>query len=261
MKLTVHDVGHGLCISLVHRNGNVMLWDCGHKDYNRPSDFLPRLGVFKVDCFFVTNYDEDHISDLPNLRRTVDLKSLYRNKSISGSWLRALKFQSGPLSQAMESMLDMIDRYTIEPLIPPLDTRFPGVRYSVHYNQYSSEFPDTNNISLVTFLECGNTKFIIPGDLEVKGWKGLLGRQDFCRELAGVNVFIASHHGRENGYCEDVFGFCRPDVFVFSDSPIKYATQEMAQRYASHASGASFNGKTRYVLSTRNDGPISWTWN
>jgi len=256
MKLTVHDVGHGLCVSLMHWNGNVMLWDCGHQDDNRPSDFLPRSRVSKVDCFFVTNYDEDHISDLPNLRRTVDLKSLCRNKSISGSRLRALKLQSGPLSPAMESMLDMIDRYTIEPLVPPLDTRFPGVRYSVHYNQYSSEFPDTNNISLVTFLECGNTKFIIPGDLEVKGWKGFLGQSAFRNELVGVNVFIASHHGRENGYCEEVFRFCHPGVFVFSDSVIKHATQEMAQRYARHAPGVLFNGQTRRVLSTRKDGSI-----
>lgn len=259
MKLTVHDVGHGLCVSLMHWNGNVMLWDCGHQDDNRPSNFLPRSGVSKADCFFVTNYDEDHISDLPNLRRTVDLKSLCRNNSISSHQLRTLKYKSGPISRAMESMLDMIDRYTGGPLVPAPD--FPGVRYSVYYNQYSFEFPDTNNISLVTFLECGNTKFIIPGDLEVKGWKGLLGRQAFRNELAGVNVFVASHHGRENGYCEDVFGFCRPDVFVFSDSPIKHATQEMAQRYARHASGVQFNGKTRYVLSTRNDGPISWAWN
>ena len=259
MKLTVHDVGHGLCISLVHRNGNVMLWDCGHNDYNRPSDFLPRLGAFKIDCFFVTNYDEDHISDLPNLRETVDLKSLYRNDSISSHQLRTLKRQSGPISWAMESMLEMIGSYTGGALVPAPD--FSGVRYSVYCNQYSSEFPDTNNISLVTFLECENTKFIIPGDLEMKGWKGLLGQQAFRDELADVNVFFASHHGRENGYCEEVFRFCRPGVFVFSDSPIKHATQEMAQHYARHASGVLFNGKTRYVLSTRNDDPISWTWN
>lgn len=256
MKLTVHDVGHGACISLVHENGNVMLWDCGHKEGYRPSDFLPASGISRVDYFFVTNYDEDHISDLPNLKSRVTVRSLYRNKSISSDELRALKLQSGPISLAMESMLSMIDSYNGGPLNPAPE--FPGVRCRIFYNSYL-KFSDTNNISLVTFLEFGETKFIIPGDLERTGWSELLTQRDFVDELAGVNVFIASHHGRENGYHEDVFQVCRPHVIVFSDSEIRHATQEMSQTYAGHASGVDFDNKIRYVLSTRNDGTLTWT--
>jgi len=182
MKLTIHNVGHGLCVSLIHQNGNVMLWDCGHQDDYRPSDFLPSLGVSKVDYFFVTNYDEDHISDLPNLRKKVRLRSMYRNKSISAKQLRALKLQGGPISPAMESMLDMIQFYTSGPLSPAPE--FPGVRFKNFRNSYSNEFSDTNNISFITFLECGDTKFIIPGDIEEEGWLALLKRQDFVIELA-----------------------------------------------------------------------------
>lgn len=257
MKVTIHDVGHGVCVTLAHQNGNVMLWDCGHKEEHRPSEFLPASGISKVDYFFVTNYDEDHISDLPNLRANVDVHSLFRNTSISSAELRALKQQSGPISPAMESMLDLIDSYTGGPLNPAPD--FPGVRFTTFCNSYGAQFPDTNDISLVTFLQCGSTKFIIPGDLEGSGWHGLLTRQDFVNELAGVNVFIASHHGREDGYNEDVFEVCRPRVVVFSDSEIEHATQEMSQAYAAHASGVTFNGVTRYVLSTRNDGSLTWT--
>ena len=126
MRVTIHDVGHGACVALVHQNGNVMLWDCGHKETYRPSDFLPASGISRVDYFFVTNYDEDHISDLPNLRVSVNIRSLFRNKSISSAQLRALKRQGGPISSAMESMLDMIDTYTGGPLSPAPD--FSGVR-------------------------------------------------------------------------------------------------------------------------------------
>src|SRR5437762_9126719 len=118
MRVTVHDVGHGLCVSLQHENGNAMLWDSGNSDINRPSVFLPAWGATKVDNFFVTNYDEDHISDLPNLRNKVNLRSLIRNKSISSAQLRALKLQSGPITPAMESMLNMMDTYTDGPLDP-----------------------------------------------------------------------------------------------------------------------------------------------
>lgn len=257
MRVTIHDVGHGACVALVHQNENVMLWDCGHKERYRPSVFLPTSGISRVDYFFVTNYDEDHISDLPNLRANINIRSLFRNKSISSAQLRALKRQGGPISPAMESMLNMIDSYTGGPLTPAPE--FPGVRFNTFSNSYDADFLDTNNISLVTFLECGSTKFIIPGDLERAGWDELLTRQDFVNELAGVNVFIASHHGREGGYHEDVFRVCSPHVIVFSDSEIQHATQEMSQAYAQHASGVTFNGETRYVLSTRNDGTLTWT--
>ncbi len=39
MKIKVNNVGHGLCISLIHENGKVMLWDCGHNEDCRPSVF------------------------------------------------------------------------------------------------------------------------------------------------------------------------------------------------------------------------------
>ena len=172
MTLTVHDVGHGLCVSLRHENGNVMLWDCGRSDANRPSVFMPRYGISRIDRFFVTNYDEDHIVDLPAVRAALSIRALHRNRSISDTQLRRLKLLGGPISPAMESMLDMISKYTAAPPEPP--PTFPGTQFEVFCNSYNSDFNDTNNISLVTFLTCNAVKFIIPGDLEKGGWERLL---------------------------------------------------------------------------------------
>ena len=256
MKLTVHDVGHGLCISLIHENGNIMLWDCGHSDVNRPSQFLPALGVQKINNFFITNYDEDHISDLPNLHKVMGIETIFRNRSISADQLQELKLQkSDEISPAMNHMLDMIKTYNGSVTYHPA---FPEVDYRVFYNHYGDDFKDTNNISLVTFLKCRGICFIIPGDLEESGWKLLLQRDDFRNELKNVNVFIASHHGRENGYCREVFDHCTPDVVVFSDSEIQHTTQEMAYIYAGRSKGRIFKGQKRYVLSTRKDGSIPW---
>ena len=256
MRVTVHDVGHGLCVSLVHDNGNVMLWDCGSAEWNHPSVFLPKMGIQRIHRFFVTNYDEDHISDILNLQAKLKISLLHRNESISANQLKHLKLQSGPISASMQSMLNMMQRYIGGP--PTNPPQFPGVDYSVFCNNYETDFNDTNNISLVTFLECGALRFIIPGDLEKAGWKHLLRKSEFRDKLSGVNVFIASHHGRESGYCADVFDICKPKIFVFSDSSIKYATQKMASTYASHASGVNFDGEKRYTLSTRKDGTFWW---
>lgn len=255
LRFKIHDVGHGGCFSLLHENGNSMLWDCGHQSSNRPSTFLPQEGISRVDRFFVTNYDEDHISDLPLLRQNVSLPLLHRNTSIDAPDLRSLKRQNGPISDAMESMLNMIETYTGGP--PATPPSFPNVDFTTYWNSFD-QFEDTNNCSLVTFLSCNGLKFVIPGDVEKAGWLKLLERESFQNELRDVKIFIASHHGRENGYCEEVFDLCSPSVVIFSDDNIKYATQEMSSVYAKHCSGIQFNGQTRYVLSTRNDGSVWW---
>jgi len=72
-----------------------------------------------------------------------------------------------------------------------------------------------------------------------------------------MNIFVASHHGRESGYCSEVFNFCRPDIILISDKSIVHETQNV--NYAKHANGLSWNGtnEKRYVLTTRNDGSIT----
>ena len=158
----------------------------------------------------------------------------------------------------MESLLDMMNKYTDKISSSDIPD-FPGVKHPTFRNSFPEEFEDTNNCSLVTFLDCNGTKFIFPGDLEKAGWEKLLENKGFCDNLQGVDYFIASHHGRESGYCADVFDFCSPCAVIFSDSNIKYATQEMAGIYRQHCSGIKFNGEDRYVLSTRKDDDICWS--
>ena len=258
MEFAIHDVGHGFCAHLRHDSGNVMMWDCGHKSSpeRRPSKFLPAASISTVHRLFVTNYDEDHISDLPNLRKAVRIQILHRNRSIDPAQLRALKLETGPLSPAMSALLAMLDEYTGDVTDPP---DFPGVSFESFSCNYPRDFRDTNNLSLVTFLETPGCNFVIPGDIEEPAWKKLLETKAFRNRLSRTKVFVASHHGRTNGYCREVFDLCSPNVVVFSDGPQQYATQEEADTYAQHASGVIFNGRTRYVLTTRNDGTISWT--
>ena len=257
MKFTIHDVGHGFCAHLYHDNGNIMLWDCGHKaapEY-RPSNYLPTAGIQTIHRLFITNYDEDHISDLPNLRKVVDIEILHRNPTITPAQLKALKENSGPISTAVHSLLSMLNTYTSNVVNAP---SFSNVNWQTFYCSYPVDFQDTNNLSLVTFLETPIGNFLIPGDLEKAGWERLLQNKYFRMRLTKTNVFIASHHGRTSGYYPKVFDYCRPLVVVFSDGPKKFATQEELNKYAAHASGVHFNGKIRYVLTTRSDGDIFW---
>lgn len=261
MQFVILDVGHGFCAYAEADNGGLCVFDCGHKTNPevRPSVVLPRpragWGKPHIGRFFITNFDEDHISDLPRLRETYYIEVLHRNKSISPDRLRTLKLEGGPISPAMEACLQMMGEYTGGVSNPP---DLPGLSWIVYWNNYGESFTDTNNISLVTFLNVGGMTVLIPGDLERPGWLRLLERASFQTDLRRVSIFIASHHGRENGYCREVFDYCSPHIVVFSDSRIQYATQEMTNTYAQHASGMSFDGQRRYVVTTRNDGTISF---
>ena len=135
---------------------------------------------------------------------------------------------------------------------------------SHYYNNHPfSNGDDTNNLSVVTILDIGDDTFLIPGDMEKEGWQTLLASSPKLRSrLKDVNIYIASHHGRFNGYCEEIFTThgCCPDVFVFSDSAKVHETQETDGLYRQWASGINFNGETRKVLTTRKDGGLTWSW-
>ena len=109
MIIKIFYVSHGSCAYLVADNGNVMLFDCGHNERTgfRPSLYLQRAGCTAIERFFVTNYDQDHISDLPNLIDSIPIKILHRNESLSTETLRNIKEQDGPLSTEMKALLSL----------------------------------------------------------------------------------------------------------------------------------------------------------
>lgn len=257
MKFEILNVEHGFAAYALANDGSVLLFDCGHAPTCGPSDYLSAQGIRAIRRLFITHYDEDHIGDLPNVWRSLSIEVLTRNPSLTSTQLRRLK--PPPLSAAMKVLLGMIDSYTGEVSNEQLEPS--GIRVCTFYNTYPT-FTDTNNLSLLTFLDVGPVSFVLPGDLERSGWLALLTNSQVRQLLEHVNVFVASHHGRESGYCREVFDYCRPSLVVMSDGPVEYDTQRMASAYGQHATGEWFNkgsGKEwRKVVTTRNDGHIYW---
>ena len=259
MKFEILNVEHGFSAYAIGGDGSIIMFDCGRSQWLQPSDYLKEQQVHVIRNLFIMNYDEDHISDLPNVYDKFKVELLTRNNTMNANNLRQLKI--APLSPAMQLLLEMIEVYTGQVLAQDLE--IPGVLTTTFFNDYPT-FTDTNNLSLLTFLDIGGTSFVLPGDLERRGWLALLENPAVCTRLANVDVFVASHHGRESGYCSQVFDWCKPSLVVISDGPIKHETQEMAGVYGKHASGAWFNisGKQewRKVVTTRNDGRMFWNW-
>ena len=255
MKFEILNVQHGFAAYAVAGDGSVFLFDCGYSSTCRPSDYLHAQGIRVIRQLIITNYDEDHIKDLPKLWDELSIEILARNPSLNAAQLRILK--TTPISAAMNTLLDMISNFTGEVSRGQLEP--PGIQMQTFYNSYPS-FEDTNNLSLLSFLSIGDVSFVLPGDLEQAGWIELLKNPVVCELLGSVQIFVASHHGRESGYCSKVFDYCRPQLVVMSDGPVEYDTQKMASQYGRHAAGAWFNGHFRKVLTTRKDGSLLWQW-
>src|SRR6266404_885618 len=257
MLLRIFDVAHGFCALAVADTGNIMLIDCGHNDETgfQPADYLARSGFTGIERFFVLNLDEDHLSGLPRIRRMQDripIRILHKNFSITDRQLRELKEETGGLGPGVESLLAISGNFNQTVTSPP---DFGLLNYEVYHNNYPV-FEDTNNLSLVLFLDYPGLSIVFPGDLESAGWEALLQNISFRQHLTRVNVFVASYHGRESGYCEEVFDYCNPEVVVISDEEIRFETQEEVD-YGVHARGIRWStGGIRRVLTTRSDGMI-----
>lgn len=257
-ELKIFDVRHGFCAALLSRD-NLILIDCGYDSEGfRPLEWLYAKGYRHIDSLIVSNFDQDHISDIKAIRDNFTVGSLALNSTVSPATLRNIKIKGGPLSVQMQILIKSMAN-------PELNyvRRIPYSANDTELDFYCVYYPhetDTNNLSLVTFIQFGTSYIIYPGDLERSGWLKLLACPDFVEKLRKVNVFIASHHGRIDGYCEEVFQYCTPEVVIVSDKERTFSTQEH-DKYSKHTIGVNFGTilvpNIRKVLTTRNDGHLT----
>lgn len=257
MKMDVFDVGHGACTVLEAPNGRRIMVDCGFRP--APSSWWPSVHFYgeSFDALILTNLDEDHVGDFSDIRKNVPVKTAWINNTITALNLLAMK------PDGMRDGVRAVFEYLSSPTALNLGIDLSPIRVQLFRNAYGA-FRDTNNLSLVAFVEYGGFCAIFPGDLEVAGWKALLTNRDFCQLLSRVNVFMCSHHGRDNGCCDEVFRYCRPDCFILSDKEKIHDTQETDDWYRQRANGLIRLGtpswlvpERRYLFTTRNDGCLS----
>jgi len=266
MILRIWDVEHGACAMLHHQlgeyAGRLAMIDSGRTAQWRPSSFI-RHGMNRtvLDYLFITNADQDHMADLKGLENEgILVDTLFRNPTYSGQEMYAIKSISGPVSADAQWYVQACGSFNT-PTKLPFNANMGGITAKCFFNPYPV-FTDTNDLSLVVFIEFAGFKILFPGDLEGPGWRALLNRADFRAELPGTNILVASHHGRFSGFCGDTFNYFTPDAVVISDKPIMHDTQRMVPDYRRVVSDQGVMVRTtmkrRHVLTTRRDGWIQF---
>jgi beta-lactamase superfamily II metal-dependent hydrolase len=264
LQIVVFDVGAGQSILIYPSDqpDHAMLIDCGGEENGfSPVEFLVSKNILpvngqgfpKLGGLAITNYDHDHFSWLPDLWQKIQIWTVRLPKNITSQELKNHKEEE---TSALSHLCHLKDTYVHD-----------ASYFKPIYNIYSDHLMqndldgeiNTNHLSQIIFIEYGNSKICIAGDLERLAWEKMLSKPFIQSHLMSTNILVAPHHGRDNGYHENIFNFCNPEVILISDKEIMYDTQDgMVQKYASHVktSGISFGMTNRKVITTRNEGHI-----
>ncbi len=263
MKAVVHDVGHGGCVVFSLPNGARLMIDCGMRTEApwRPSQAYAGL---PIDLLVLSNLDEDHVADLPRVLTELPVKAVFTNPTVYSADLWQMKQEHG-MRAGVQAAYRHLKSYGPGHSGAYVDLGDAEVRFFyVCYNPTNQPaLKTTNNLSVVTYIGWRGFGMLVGGDLETAGWNVLLGLPAFRACLRSVNIFVASHHGRENGKCVALFESMHPEVVIFSDGTKQHSTQNTTAWYKYRACGIPVSPSSlgqpvqrRWVYTTRADGSL-----
>lgn len=263
MKVEIFDVKHGACVMITGTNGKRLMIDCGFRGGDKP--WFPSAAFYgqRIEALVIQNLDEDHVDDLPYVWENLTIGAFYSNPTVTAAALASMKDQG--MDEGVAKAHQLL-RALGPGLSGPIADLGPEVRVWAHFNRFG-DFVETNDLSVAVFAEYRGFRILFGGDLETAGWRQLLQNPYFRADVASVRALVGSHHGRENGKCEELFEICRPDVVVFSDDAKQYSTQETDSWYRQRvrgivdltrpAGGILEAQPMRHVLTTRRDGTLT----
>ncbi len=93
--------------------------------------------------------------------------------------------------------------------------RWRGVNFRFVWPPNSAENLNDNNGSCVLLVEFGNTRFLLPGDIEASAEAELVARA-LVNPDAPVNVLVAAHHGSKTSSSQAFIDAVAPKHVIFS---------------------------------------------
>lgn len=264
LKIIIHDVGHGQAVHAFTPDGKVVVIDLGTS-----ADFSPlvwlRDRTKTIDSLVITHPHGDHIDEMLLLDSLgLDVRQLWRPKWLPKEVVYAAN--QSAYQDKLDAYFEMSDRYS-HPIKDGELVGDPKVTGGVTIKKFASSNCGTSNInnhSGVIAFEYLGARIVIPGDNEPPSWKELLKKPDFVSMVEDAHVFMASHHGRQSGYCPELFAALNdaaPRLCVISDGRVQ--DTDATQRYSYHAEGWSVGSRSmpdteeeRYCVTTRSDGVV-----
>lgn len=256
-NIVVHDVGHGQAIHVLTPQ-EVMVIDLGCSAAFSPLLWLWYEQRRTIDRLLISHPHTDHIDEVEKL-----VDPWLPPVLISPGWLSEQTIREanqGWHAEKVEAYLRLKARYTGPVTSTPFSATIAG--RSIEFQTFAARGcsdSQINNHSLVTFIAYAGWGFMFPGDNEPPSWRELLLNEKFRECLSKTQVFLASHHARESGYCGEIFDILKPKLCVVSDR--ERADTDWTSRYSEKASGWPIfhpvgGADFRRAVTTRRDGRI-----
>jgi competence protein ComEC len=217
-----------------------------------------RYGVQKLDEVIITHPHRDHIDDILNFA-ALSPRTLMRPRHLTEDEIR--QGNQGRDDEYIDKYIEIDNQYGTDvprELNPQLAENNGGVSIQTFIPK-SCDPANLNNQSLVTVVEYATSKMILPGDNEPESWVELLEQEAFCRAVKGADILLAPHHGRESGYCAELFDMFKPKLTVISDGPCE---SSVSSRYSAVSTGWKVHSRAggpaedRCCVTTRSDDVI-----
>lgn len=270
LKLTFLDVQHGSACHIETPTGQNIMFDLGTGDFDEsqggsshsPLQYLHNTkNVRKLDSVIITHPHADHISDIHNFD-LLSPASLHCPRHLTADFIK--KENQFKDQSKVSKYLEIVERYSgsFEPGQSPLQAPNHGCEQFELFT-CNPDSDNLNNHSTAAVISFAGTKFLLTGDTEKVGWEKLLSMPQFCQAATNIDILLASHHGRDNGFNEDLFELIgSPAIVIISDTAV--GTTSVTQKYYGKSNDTGWhvtnrsNGASekRYCLTTRDDGTI-----
>jgi competence protein ComEC len=191
-------------------NGINMLVDCRSSE-TRPSPLKYLLAKIKtLDFLVITHPHQDHLTGLKDVCEKFRPKYLWHNgrcfrpDPVYDDWSYYEQLRAGKLSYCTPVKIQSGNTATIgDSRIYVAAPTAPNIEGTVD---------DENNNGIILSIVTGNAKVVLTGDTEEEQWSAI-----DLKPLANTSVFLASHHGREDGYSDAALAVIKPQHIIISD--------------------------------------------
>lgn len=265
LEIIFWDVQHGSSVFIRTPNGLNIVQDLGIGSYSGDEKFSPLLHlkskhkVESLDEVIISHPHKDHIQDIINFDR-LKPRVLTRPKHLSIEDIMKNVVEED--KQLFEKYLEISDRYS-QPVADNQNPNLPANNGGVEIKTFIPSKCATSNInnhSVVTVLSYANSKVILSGDNEPTSWKELLQNDSFKTAITKADILLAPHHGRDSGFCSDIFEFFKPHLTIISDG--SYCDSSATDRYGKVSQGWTVHhrgnetAEKRNCITTRSDNVI-----
>src|SRR4029077_10477788 len=206
LEITVWDVGHGNAAYIKTPNDRHIVVDLGDDggDKFSPLRTLHGRGIRQLDVVLVTHPHRDHLDDIFNFYLLAPV-TFSTPRHLSDADIRSGNRAADLL--IVQRYLEIRQHYTggrdpAHDLAVPAN--YGGAVFQV-FAPFRCPTGNLNNHSQVVVVSYAGLKMVLPGDNEAPSWNELLADPTFVAAVKGADVLLASHHGRDAGYCADLF--------------------------------------------------------